>query len=234
MDPRHSPFASLTHEVEDDDSEEYSPQGHQRPICDCPDRRRGDERLPPYTQSSPYLIASDTASARLRGASYARIGSAKTIPDQWVDTQSGFTLERSLNCFGRPLNRFRRSLNHILSRKSPNEGRSPPCGGDGRQARGGAKKGPISAIPAPASSAVRPNGSRRPGSSTRRSTLPPSVLPDISPARGEIARHHGLRQSPGLALPEPRRCGALRSGPSVKAIFSLPAGRRKTAAPLQI
>ena len=26
MDPRHSPFASLTHEVEDDDSEEYSPQ----------------------------------------------------------------------------------------------------------------------------------------------------------------------------------------------------------------
>jgi hypothetical protein len=33
---------------------------------------------------------------------------------------------------------------------------------------------------------------------TMRSTLPPSVLPDISPARGEIGCRHWFRQSPRL------------------------------------
>src|SRR5215207_10026828 len=40
----------------------------------------------------------------------------------------------------------------------------------------------------------------------QHSTLPPSVLPDISPSRGEIGFHFGLRQSPTL------RCESRQSG----------------------
>ncbi|CCV13434.1 hypothetical protein MESS4_560044 [Mesorhizobium sp. STM 4661] len=35
-------------------------------------------------------------------------------------------------------------------------------------------------------------------SKRRRSFAPPSVLPDISPSRGEIGRHLGFRKSPTL------------------------------------
>src|SRR5262249_29946264 len=43
-------------------------------------------------------------------------------------------------------------------------------------------------------------------------TLPPSVLPDISPARGEIGRHRWFRQSPTSEISEAK--AAVQSPPS--------------------
>ncbi len=78
----------------------------------------------------------------------------------------------------------------------------PPCGGDVRQDRGGRcpagvstmrsaslRSGPTSCGMAHLHAGLRPG---------KCSTLPPSVLPDISPARGEISRRVGFRQSPAF------------------------------------
>ena len=78
----------------------------------------------------------------------------------------------------------------------------PPCGGDVRQDRGGRCPAGVSTMrsaslrsgPTSCGMAHLHAGLRR----GKHSTLPPSVLPDISPARGEISRRVGFRQSPAF------------------------------------
>ena len=75
----------------------------------------------------------------------------------------------------------------------------PPCGGDVRQDRGGRCPASISTM----RSASLCSGTRHAAWRTstpalrrgKRSTLPPSGLPAISPARGEISWRAGFRQS---------------------------------------